>query len=78
MLLIHETKDSIIQCLDGDRISEVQKEDVEDFDISTNEENGIISFITTSGNDVIFVFPNSNDFDIAIDKLIIITDGLGI
>lgn len=78
MLLIHETKDCIIQCLDGDRISSVCKDDIEDFDISTNQENGIISFITISGNDIAFIFPNAIDFDNAIDKLIKITDCLGI
>ena len=78
MFLITSTTKSIILCLNGDRVAEVPKDDIEDFTTMESNHNGLIDFQTKSGNQFRFAIPYGDQFDNAIADLIKITDGMGI
>lgn len=78
MLTITETPKDIILLLDGQKLVSVEKNDIEDFTTTTIYGNGMIDFQTISEKRIRFAFPVGEQYDNALAKMILITDGMGI
>lgn len=75
---VMQTKSQVLLISNGQCINSVDKKDIEDFTSRVIKENGIIDFQTKSELPIRFAFPNNEQFDEAIQELILITDEMGI
>lgn len=78
MFTITETPNDIILLLDGQKLVSVEKADVEDFSTCSVMGNGMIDFQTISTKQIRFAMPLGDQYDKALAKMILITDGMGI
>lgn len=78
MFTIIETPKDIILLLDGQKLASVEKADIEDFTACAILDHGMIDFQTTSTKRIRFAMPLGDQYDEALQKLITITDRMGI